>query len=663
MTILGAHWRLFAALLPLCASEFVLLDPEDYKEHFTEGSPSPSAGQVNESTFRWAQEQIPFFEVDNADILAAYYFRVKSYRSHLIHTEFTDCPWVVSEFGPAVHWGGAYGTINAAAGHQIREGRWIRDPVYMDSFARFWFGGGTFANKTKGQGNGAYSSWIISAAVERAKVKGSLDFLQDKLEAMVAWFDGRTKSGRQDCVFKDDQGGWPVCQGVPPNASKWPQCYAMLDGWDAMEGSISGAGCRPTINSMMFAEAEAIATIANSLNQTELAANFTRRAEFLRETILDVMWSDELQFFAVYKINLFNNERWKCSYNGTIVGDSSSAVASTAVGRGKIAGCPPMWPCNHTVTVRELLGLSPPWYFGVVPETTTGKPTKYEAAWKVLFDPVNGFEAKFGPTTAERQHKCFNMSQDGSECSWNGMSWPYETARVLTAMSNLLIDRPSAQSAGTGVDAAAFTKLVTTYATSHTQGYAANGSQPWVGENIEPDRGFWVAREIMYEGGNDPSPVNCTACAADPRPRNCGGRTTFPSNTDPSWTGFGACCDTGAKKACDGEVLPTVDRERGKDYDHSTFVDVVISGLVGFRPSLNDEFTLHPLVDVAAIGRFAIDNIAYHGHNITVAFAKTGAVKGAWKGCAVDKLCVWIDGEVVSTTHGLAPVTIAVNVN
>ena len=173
MAILG-RTGLFSALLPLCASEFVLLDPEDYKEHFTEGSPSPSAGQVNESTFRWAQEQIPFFEVDNANILAAYYYRVKSYRSHLIHTEFTDCPWVVSEFGPAVHWGGAYGTINAAAGHQIREGRWIRDPVYMDSFARFWFGGGTFANKTKGQGNGAYSSWIISAAVERAKVKGPL---------------------------------------------------------------------------------------------------------------------------------------------------------------------------------------------------------------------------------------------------------------------------------------------------------------------------------------------------------------------------------------------------------------------------------------------------------------------------------------------------------
>ena len=559
-------------------SEFILLDAADYADHFKEGRPSPSAGEINETTFEWAQEQMPFLDIDDPDILAAYYFRIKTYRSHVIKTEFTDCPWVVSEFGPTVHWGGAYGTINAAAGHQIREGRWIRDPQYMDSFARFWFGGGTFPNKTHGAGNDAYSSWIISAAVERAKVKGSLDFLQDKLDAMVKWFDGRTRYGRTDCRFKPDQGGWPNCLTVPPNASKWPQCYGILDGWDAMEGSISGAGCRPTVNSMMYAEALAIAAIASSVNQTELAANFTTRATYLRETLLDVMWSETLKFFSVYKVNLFHNNRWACNYTGTVVGGDSKREGEDDKGTlSRIPGCPPLWPCNHTVEVRELLGLSPPWYFGVIPPTSTDKPTKYEAAWKWLFDPVNGFEAKWGPTTAERQHKCFNMSQDTSECSWNGMSWPYETARVLTAMSNLLIDYPPAQSRGI-VDAAAFTKLLTTYARSHTRSRAANGSHPWVGENIEPDRGFWVAREIMYEGGSHPAHVNCSACARDPRPRNCGGWPTSPD-----------CCKKGASNPCDGKIIGTPDRERGKDYDHSTFVDIVISGLLGFRPSLANE--------------------------------------------------------------------------
>jgi hypothetical protein len=29
------------------------------------------------------------------------------------------------------------------------------------------------------------------------------------------------------------------------------------------------------------------------------------------------------------------------------------------------------WPCNKTVQVRELLGLGPPWYFGVPPDDAT----------------------------------------------------------------------------------------------------------------------------------------------------------------------------------------------------------------------------------------------------------------------------------------------------
>ena len=37
-------------------------------------------------------------------------------------------------------WGGVYGSINAAAGHQITEGRWLRDRDYMDGLVRFWIG-------------------------------------------------------------------------------------------------------------------------------------------------------------------------------------------------------------------------------------------------------------------------------------------------------------------------------------------------------------------------------------------------------------------------------------------------------------------------------------------------------------------------------------------
>ena len=101
----------------------------------------------------------------------------------------------------------------------------------------------------------------------------------------------------------------------------------------------------------------------------------------------------------------------------------------------------------------------------------------------------------------------------------------------------------------------------------------ASKGQPWVGENVEPDKGYWMAREIMYEGGNHATPVNCAMCRTDPRPRNCGGGTTLP-----------ACCDPTAKSPCDGKVIPTVDKDRGKDYNHSTFIDIIIAGLVCFVP-------------------------------------------------------------------------------
>lgn len=74
-----------------------------------------------------------------------------------------------------------------------------------------------------------------------------------------------------------------------------------------------------------------------------------------------------------------------------------------------------------------------------------------------------------------------------------------ETSRVLTGLANFLIDYPKAQSAGANVTATTFVDLLRTYAISHTNSSAANGTrqeplnapsasrnQPWVGENVRP---------------------------------------------------------------------------------------------------------------------------------------------------------------------------------
>ena len=42
----------------------------------------------------------------------------------------------------------------------------------------------------------------------------------------------------------------------------------------------------------------------------------------------------------------------------------------------------------------------------------------------------------------------------------------------------------------------------------------------------------------------------------------------------------------GTPANCDGKKLPTADKDRGKDYNHSTFLDLIIEGLVGLRAAL-----------------------------------------------------------------------------
>ena len=91
-----------------------------------------------------------------------------------------------------------------------------------------------------------------------------------------------------------------------------------------------------------------------------------------------------------------------------------------------------IWPCDEPVTVRELLGLGPPYYFGITPVQRGGGGTKFDGMWATLFDAENGFWGEFGPTTVERGATCFNKSQDIQECNWAGPSWPYETSRVIT---------------------------------------------------------------------------------------------------------------------------------------------------------------------------------------------------------------------------------------
>ncbi len=95
-------------------------------------------------------------------------------------------------------------------------------------------------------------------------------------------------------------------------------------------------------------------------------------------------------------------------------------------------------------------------------------------------------------------------------------------------------------------------------------------------------------------------------------------------------------------------------RDHSEDYNHSTFNDLVLSGLLGIRPRQGDQVRLSPLVP-STWDHFAVENVAYHGRNLTVVWDRDGHVYRQGAG-----LRVWVDGELVHRQADLRPVDVPV---
>lgn len=73
--------------------------------------------------------------------------------------------------------------------------------------------------------------------------------------------------------------------------------YYKSDGYDAMEGSISGNGCRPSNNAMFYGNALAISRIAAATGNTN---EWAERADTIRTMYLKLLWNTDVDFFTVY---------------------------------------------------------------------------------------------------------------------------------------------------------------------------------------------------------------------------------------------------------------------------------------------------------------------------------------------------------------------------
>lgn len=196
---------------------------------------------------------------------------------------------------------------------------------------------------------------------------------------------------------------------------------------------------------------------------------------------------------------------------------------------------------------------------GFIPWCFDLAPSGREEAFAEL-KASDGFSSPYGLTTAEQRHPRY-LYENEHDCLWNGYIWPFATSQVLRAMENLLDHYE--QSVVTDAD---FYDILHTYAKSHTRSTEDSKEVCWIDEVKHPKTNDWSSRTILK--------------------------------------GLGWRKEKGGL-------------ERGKDYNHSTFCDIVLGGLLGIRVK-GGQITVNPHVpdDWEA---FTVDNLWINGkcHKIT----------------------------------------------
>ncbi|HEX3628752.1 MAG TPA: glycosyl hydrolase family 65 protein [Verrucomicrobiae bacterium] len=497
--ILFACFACFAIQKSAFAAGLAVLHPNSYSSyiaHFNSMEDENVTNFIsNADSWNWLQGQIPFFECSDHELEEMYYFRWWSFRKHI---EQTTNGFVFSEFLTRQT------PVSSALGHQIAEGRWLRDQKYLDDYILYWL-----HNDNSRQLLHKYSQWMDDALWQRYLVTLDKSFLVSLLPKLTRgyqqWESERLTSG-----------------GL----------FWQYDVRDAMEESISGSrtnkNLRPTINSYMFANARAIARIAELAGNNSIAKEYDAKAAQLKSLVQANLWNDGSHFFEVRRDN------------------------------GQLAD------------VREEIGFIP-WMFDLPDDNGT-----FNSAWAQLIDP-QGFSAPYGLTTAERRNALFRTHGYG-HCEWDGAVWPFAASQTLDALANFL--RNYQQDFVTKND---YFNAFLTYVESQQ----ADG-KPYIGEYLDETTGQWINGK--------------------------GGRSRY--------------------------------------YNHSTFADLVITGIVGLVPRGDNVVEISPLLPDGVWNYFCLDDVNYHGHLLTIIWDKDGSRYHRGKG-----LIVLADGREIAHAHKLEKLT------
>jgi hypothetical protein len=84
------------------------------------------------------------------------------------------------------------------------------------------------------------------------------------------------------------------------------------------------------------------------------------------------------------------------------------------------------------------------------------------------------------------------------------------------------------------------------------------------------------------------------------------------------------------------------DTDRSRYYNHSTFCDLVISGLVGLEPRQDNTILVDPLLPEDSWDSFCLDNVLYHGRTVAILWDRNGTKYGRDSG-----LSVFVNGKKI----------------
>jgi hypothetical protein len=91
---------------------------------------------------------------------------------------------------------------------------------------------------------------------------------------------------------------------------------------------------------------------------------------------------------------------------------------------------------------------------------------------------------------------------------------------------------------------------------------------------------------------------------------------------------------------------------RSRYYNHSTYADLLITGVVGLRPRADNTVEVHPLLPEDTWDWFCLDGVSYHGRTLTILWDRDGKRYGRGQG-----LIVLADGKEIARGKKLAMLT------